>query len=248
MYNFDDNALGWWDYHNSQKLQLIESAVWPFDYRYQAGAEGNTNTDTFTRVDEEPSPDVETVLDLALPNGDLGPNAYEIIAFYSTASSEAIGTKDVLQLGTNIDITTYGLKDGDGVLVNHSYQFAHHAAETLPFYEDLRTQIGFVSTRDAEFCVEPSSSSLAAATSDDRIRGYAPPLRVLSEEDTTEAIARFSVVEAPLSDDQLLLLAENRAEAGQTRETGDLFHYDEEAEDESRVEQEEISLDVLIII
>lgn len=145
-YNEQDFALNLWDINNVGKEFDTQSTVWPFTYDYEAGDGGNTNTDIHTRVDPRPNPDVETILDLALPNGRPGPNAYEILAFYSQSATLALGTKPVNAFDENFDLESLGLLGGSDIRVNHSYQFYHDAAETWGFYTQLKDDLGFNAT------------------------------------------------------------------------------------------------------
>lgn len=142
-YNEQDFALALWDLNNIAKEGLIQSPIWPYDYEFEEGDGENINNDIFTRV-----PDVgpEVILDLALPNGRPGPNAYEILAFYSQSATLALGTKPVNAFDDNFDLESLGMEGGSDIRENHSYQFFHDAAETWDFYSRLKADLGFQAT------------------------------------------------------------------------------------------------------
>lgn len=142
-YNEDDFALNLWDINNFSKDLYLQSFLWPYDYEFTEGDGENINNDIFLR-----NPDVgpDVILDLALPNGRPGPDAYEILAFFAQSASLALGTKPANSFGSNFDLESLGLLGGSNIRANHSYQFNHDAAETWGFYTQLKSDLGFDAT------------------------------------------------------------------------------------------------------
>ena len=174
-YNEQDFALDLWDINNFTKDLYLQSFLWPYDYEFEAGDGENINNDIFTRF-----PDVgsSVELDLALPNGRPGPNAYEILAFYSQSASLAVGTKPVGIFDLDFDLESLGMLGGSDIRANHSYQFYHDASETWDIYVKLKNDLGFGAT----YGLSPIVSSV---TTDETLRlqerfdgWFLPPLEV----------------------------------------------------------------------
>lgn len=158
-YNEQDFALNLWDINNAGKEFLVQSTVWPYDYEFEFGDGENINNDIFTRV---PDVGAEVILDLALPNGRPGANAYEILAFYAQSASLALGTKPVTAFDGNFNIEALGMLGGSDIRANHSYQFMHDAAETWDFYTQLKADLGFNATYSLPAIVGTVVASLPA--------------------------------------------------------------------------------------
>lgn len=168
LYNVNDYALGAWDTNNFLKGAFVQPPIWPYDYTFEAGDGENENNDIFTR-----HPDVGTpvVLDLALPNGQPGTNAYEILAFYGIAASLPVGTKEVSYFDTNLDLENFTMPGGSDIRLNHSYEFNHDAASTWNFYELLKTELGFSATHGSGAIVEASLAAMERASHKPEISG-----------------------------------------------------------------------------
>ncbi len=176
-YNEQDFALNLWDINNASKDPIFEfpqSPLWPYDYEFTEGDGENINNDTFLR-----NPDVgpDVILDLALPNGQPGPNAYEILAFFSQSASLALGTKPVTVFDANFDLESLGMLGGSDSRANHSYQFNHDAAETWGFYTRLKADLGFEATYSAAAVTPAIVSTVTTAdeTSQGRLDWFLDP-------------------------------------------------------------------------
>ncbi len=232
MYNEDDYALSWWDYNNiSKEIFFIEpasqpSAVWSLIYEFTPGDGENTNNDTFLRINPVPNPDVQTMLTLTEPNGRPGPNAYEILAFFSESASLPIGVKSVARFNTNIDIEQYGMLHGSGILANHSYQFNHDAAETWDFYSDLMSATQMLSTHDSGMFLATANAPPVEARSNKHPIHEAYAAFAPYRSDTVKQITTVREAEVLHSSfNQLLLLVEdNRPLSIQHREALDEFY------------------------
>lgn len=98
----------------------------------------------FIRVD--PDTGVETTLVLSDAQGNLGVDAYEIIAFLAQANTNPIGTKIVSWFDENMDLRTLGIPNSPLWPCNHSFQFHYDAAVTWDFYAYLKQQLVFQAT------------------------------------------------------------------------------------------------------
>lgn len=239
FYNEDDFALGWWDFNNFSKDQYVQSFVWPFDYDFGFGNGGNVNDDTFIRFPPFLGEALDLASDINIPNDlrDLGPNAYEIVAFFSQSASKPIGARP-MDVGFSpwegdVDISTYDLLGGTDILINHSYQFGHYAAETKPFYDDLRILSGFATT--FANVIDVPGMALAAASGIDipanwdrsqstELTGrglYVPPPRTLSGEKVGRNVATIAPSAVAIAVDEALLLL-TASVTSFTREVGEL--------------------------
>lgn len=84
---------------------------------------------------------VGTPLSFLASNGQLGPNAYEILAFFARASTLAMGAigapGDTFE---NVPLTSLGYSSsmpGGSGSSNHSFQFYYDAAVTHPFWNAI---------------------------------------------------------------------------------------------------------------
>lgn len=143
LYNVQDYALNLWDISNFYKDWYVRWEDWPYDYSFEAGDGENVNNDIFTR---EPVVGPDVTLTLTLPNGQPGPNAYEIMAFYAVSASLALGTKEVSYFEENFDLEDFDMPGGSDIRANHSFQLNHDAAVTWGFFELLKTELGFGAT------------------------------------------------------------------------------------------------------
>lgn len=176
-YNEQDFALDLWDINNFSKDLYLQSFLWPYDYEFTEGDGENINNDTFLR-----NPDVgpDVILDLALPNEQPGPNAYEILAFFAQSASLALGTKPVAAFDENFDLESLGMLGGSDIRANHSYQFNHDAAETWGFYTRLKTDLGFDATYSLPAVVSTftTADEMIPTASQERLNWFLQPTTV----------------------------------------------------------------------
>jgi len=112
-------------------------------YRVPHPVDGLFNTDRATWFDLTPG-----LVDAA---GNPGPNAFEIISFFSQANADAVGVIEVEGFD-NVDLRdpkfgmTFQSDFGRSLPSGHSFEFYHSAARTREFWKTVKTKTGFTST------------------------------------------------------------------------------------------------------
>lgn len=129
---------------------LVQSAIWPFGYDrvYETGE--------FVGWKRLPDDGGDIPLQLMDGAGGLGPNAYEIMAFFAQSSTLALGLVNMGPQGPNnrwrsIDLSTLGYStsmSGGRYIPNHSFEWRYDSQTTWAFWNEIMVRAGLSRTYD----------------------------------------------------------------------------------------------------
>ncbi|MBI2824023.1 MAG: alpha/beta hydrolase [Planctomycetia bacterium] len=143
IYNPADFALNVWNVNNIARATNVQSTIWPYKYSFLPNLGSGFWRFSSTAGDSS--------LYLTNSVGGLGPNAYEILAFFAQSRTPPLGARD---MGTgnrwqSIPLTSLGYSEsmpGGTARPNHSYEWHNDSQRTAPFWNQIIVSAGLSST------------------------------------------------------------------------------------------------------